>query len=224
MKKKILITALVLTALSAYSGVFALDNEKTGAVEKTITQQTQNMIHPEGGFKTHPQKDGFNHHHGDFHKFHPSKAEMEKKKAEFEKRLKLTDEQKQQIQENRKQGHEKVKPIFEQKQEKLKEIKKIYKDTTLTKEEKQEKTAPLKADVKKLNEQANAYREENMKAFEAILTDKQKKEFNKIKQEQKKDMEKRKAEFSKKMEQAKKEGKKPIGFPPPPPKDDEIQY
>ena len=50
--------------------------------------------------------------------------------------------------------------------------------------------------------------------LEEILTDKQKKEFNKIKKEQKKDMEKRKAEFMKKAEKAKKSGKQNNNFPP----------
>ena len=112
--------------------------------------------------------------------FHPSKAEMDKKRAEIDKRLKLTKEQKKKLEANRQQGHDKVKPIFEEKQKKLEEIK------------------TLKEDIKKLNEQANAYREENMKFFESILTEKQLKEFNKIKEEQKNEMEKRRAEFHKK--------------------------
>ena len=225
---KILLTALTLLSVSMYSIAFADDTAAYDVIKNgNVTKNSQINAPIKAGIKLPPpHKDEFRHdyNHGNFQKIHPSKAEMEKKKAEIEKRLKLTDEQKKKIQENKKQGHEKVKPILEQKQAKLQELRTIYKDNNLTKEEKQSKTASLKSDIKKLNEQANSYREENMKAFEDILTDKQKKEFNKIKQEQKKDMEKRKAEFSKKMEKAKKEGKHPEGFLfPPVPKGQNIQ-
>lgn len=222
-----------MTLLTTYGTTFAADNttgntvKTQGAVEKTYQNQSDLKAPQKGEFERPPRgefngkdenfKHNGHHRHGDFNKFHPSKAEMEKKKAEFEKRLKLTDEQKKQIQENRKLGHEKVKPLMEQKQAKMQEIKKIYRDNTLTQEQKKEKTVLLKSDIKKLNEKANKYREDDMKAFENILTDKQKKEFAKIKAEQKKEMEKRKAEFSKHMEKAKQEGKRPQGFPPPPP-------
>lgn len=145
------------------------------------------------------------HHHCNKCGLHLSKEEMNKKKAEFEKRLKLTEEQKLQIEKNRKEGHEKIKPIFKEKQEKIMEIKKIFHDETLTKEQKKEKAAPLKEDIKKLNEQADELRKENMQAFEDILTDKQKKEFAKIKKEQKKTMKKRRAAFEKRMKKAEKE-------------------
>jgi len=147
----------------------------------------------------------FKGHHCSKCGLHPSKEEMEKKKAEVEKRLKLTEEQKLQIEKKRKEGHEKIKPIFKEKQEKTIEIKKIFRDEILTLEQKKEKIAPLKEDIKKLNEQADALRKENMRYFENILTDKQKKEFAKIKAEQKKAMKKSRAAFKKIMKKAEKE-------------------
>lgn len=198
---------------------FADDNTQLGTIQKN-NEYTQQR----GDFQGPPPKGEFHRHdNGDMQKFHPSRAEMEKKKAEFEKRLKLTDEQKQKIENNRHQGHEQVKPIMEQQRLKMQEIKKIYKDNTLTQEQKEQKAATLKEEINKLKEQANAYREQNIKDFESILTEKQKKEFAKIKQEQKKDMEKRRAEFEKK---AGKKGqfapqRKNGSFPPPPMPDEQ---
>ena len=213
MNKKILLTALALVTFSACNTMFAAD---------TSTYESQAKM-PKGmqqdDFQRPPHGE-FGKHHGDFHKYHPSKAEMEKKKAEFDKRLKLTEEQKKQIEENRQFGHKQVKPIFEQKRAKMHELRELSRNTSLTEEQKNSKASQLKADIKKLDSQANAYREQNMQKFEAILTDKQKKEFSKIKEEQKKDMEKRRAEFEKKMQKAQKEGKRPEGFPPPPPIED----
>ena len=49
----------------------------------------------------------------------PKKPGCDKKKAEFEKRLKLTDEQKAQAKEIRMKGHEQMKPVME----KMKQLK-----------------------------------------------------------------------------------------------------
>ena len=55
----------------------------------------------------------------------------------------------------------------------------------------------LKNEIKELKLQADNCRKENMKNFEAILTEEQKIEFEKIKAEQKQEMEKRRKEFLK---------------------------
>ena len=190
MNKKVFLTAALLISgavfsNAAYCGDFAAP--EAAEVQKADFQEFRG------------------HHHCRKCGLHPSKAEMDKKKAEFEKRLKLTEEQKLQIEKNRKEGHEKIKPIFKEKHEKIMEIKKIFRDETLALEQKKEKAAPLKEDIKKLNEQADALRKENMQAFENLLTDKQKKEFAKIKTEQKKAMKKRRAAFEKRMKKAQKE-------------------
>lgn len=127
----------------------------------------------------------------------PTKEEMAAKKAEFDKRLNLTEEQKQKIAENKKQDIEKMKPIFDEMKAKRHAMKKIDFDATLSAEQKQIKKEELKAELKALRVQADNVREENMKNFESVLTDKQKKEFRKIQEEQKKEMEKRRAEFKK---------------------------
>lgn len=97
-------------------------------------------------------------------------------------RLNLTEEQKKQAHEIRMQGHEKMKPIFEKMQVTKQEIRKI-KESELAQEEKDAKILPLKDELKKLVQEAKKVRIENTKQFESILTDEQKVEFEKIKQE-----------------------------------------
>lgn len=142
----------------------------------------------------------------------PSKAEMEAKKAEFEKRLNLTEKQKKQIEANRKKDHEKVKPIFDQMRDKKHELRRLERDSSISQKDKAKKIDKLNSEIKVLNEKADKYRQENMKNFESILTDEQKMEFMKIKEEQKKEMERRRLHF----ENRKNMGKKPI---PPQPQD-----
>lgn len=142
---------------------------------------------------------------------HPSKKEMEAKKADFEKRLKLTDEQKKQIEENRIHDHEKIKPILDEIRVKKQEFRRIDSDTSLSQEDKEKQKNELRSELKDLKMQADNCRKENMKNFESILTEKQKKEFSKIKEEQRKNMEKRKKEFNKKRGEFKKD--RPMGCP-----------
>lgn len=142
----------------------------------------------------------------------PSKAEMEAKKAEFEKRLNLTEKQKKQIEANRKKDHEKVKPIFDQMRDKKHELRRIERDSSISQKDKARKINKLNSEIKVLNEKADKYRQENMKNFESVLTDDQKIEFMKIKEEQKQEMERRRLHF----ENRKNMGKKPI---PPQPQD-----
>lgn len=129
------------------------------------------------------------------------KKDHEKRKAEFDSRLKLTDAQKKQIEQNRIESHKKMKPVFEEMKAKKMKIQEIQ-ASTLSQEEKEKQTCSLRAEVKNLKMQLRQFREANMKAFEDILTEPQKKEFAKIKEEHKKKMDK------------KFKGKKPP-FPPP---------
>ena len=115
---------------------------------------------------------------------HPSKEEMEAKKAEFEKRLNLSNEQKKQIEENRVKDRKLMKPVFEEMKAKRHAMKMVDFDATLTPEEKQAKKEELQTQMKGLKEKADSVREANMKNFESLLTEKQKKEFSKIQEEQ----------------------------------------
>ena len=110
-------------------------------------------------------------------------------KAEFEKRLKLTDEQKVQAKAIHEKGFEKIKPIFDQMKLKHEELESVKK-SNLSEEAKTEKITALKKEIRDLRHQARAVKMENMKEFESILTDKQKKELQKIKEEGRKKFEK----------------------------------
>ena len=105
-------------------------------------------------------------------------------------KLKLTDEQKAKLDENRNASREKMKPIFEQMQKNKTKMQVIQSSTKLTDEQKVEQITAVKKEMKELRKQANEIRQADMKFFESQLTDKQKKTFEKIKQDQKKQMEK----------------------------------
>lgn len=193
MKKKLFMSALaVLVAVSMNGVSYANDcpDIEKGQVMKMERQ-----------YKKFAPK------HKHFKGQRPSKAEMEAKKAEFEKRLNLTDEQKAQIEKNKQNDKEKMKPIMQKMHEKRTEIMGIKTNPNLDPHEKVEKTAPLEKDLIDLKLKANDLRKKNMEAFEKLLTSEQKAEFEKIKEEQKQEMEKRRQHFK---------GFKKGGFPHPP--------
>ena len=105
-------------------------------------------------------------------------------------KLKLTDEQKAKLDENRNASREKIKPIFEQMEKNKTKIKVIQASTKLTDEQKVEQITAVRKEMRELRKQANEIRQEDMKFFESQLTPKQKKTFEKIKQDHKKQMEK----------------------------------
>ena len=92
--------------------------------------------------------------------------------------------------ENRNANREKIKPIFEQMEKDKTRLQVIKSSTKLTEEQKVEQITAVKKEMKELRKQANEIRQDDMKFFESQLTDKQKKTFEKIKQDQKKQMEK----------------------------------
>ncbi len=193
--KKHLIALTVLTLMLSVNAVNAETQKEDAALDKTAPKAECTC--PDKGCPVMEHRKDFPPP-PQFKGKHPSKAEMEAKKVEFEKRLKLTDEQKKQIEANRIQDREKIKPIFEELKAKHQEMKKIDSDTTLSAEEKAQKKDVIRQDIKELKLKADNCRKENMQNFESILTEKQKKEFTKIKEEQQKEMEKRKQHFEKK--------------------------
>ena len=182
--------------------VFAISGFNIANAAQTSTQQPPQKP-PFEEFQEPPSNEGFNgpppmEHFAKqpkFDKQFPSKAEMEAKKAEFEKRLKLTDKQKKQIDAQKKTDIEKIKPIIDEMHKKRHEFKTVTEDKTLSKEAKDKKLNEIRENLKTLGTQADYLRKENMANFENILTEKQKKEFSKIKEEQKKEMEQRKKDF-----------------------------
>lgn len=113
-------------------------------------------------------------------------------------KLNLTEEQKAKLDANQKASREKMKPIFNKIKENKTRIEVVKASTTLTEGQKVQKIMAIKKENKELKKQANEIREADMKYFESILTPKQKKTFEKIKQSQ-----------MKKMDQMRKNHKKP---------------
>ena len=122
----------------------------------------------------------------------PQKPTCEKRKKaelEFEKRLKLTDEQIQKAKENRMKARKEMQPIKEQIKQKYGEIDAV-KRSRMAVEMQNEKIAALKSEIRELKKQMHEIQIKNMKDFEALLTEKQLKELNKIKKEGRKKFEK----------------------------------
>lgn len=135
-----------------------------------------------------------------------NKEEMEKKKADFEARLQLTDAQKAKAKEIREKSQKEMKPVMDAIKAKRDELK-AAKTTGAAKEELQK----IQSDLQVLDKKAHQLREDNMKQFEKILNSKQLKELEKMKEEGRK-----------KFEEAHKKGKRPadgINPPPAPPKE-----
>lgn len=127
----------------------------------------------------------------------PTKEEMEAKKAEFEKRLNLSDEQKKQIEADKQKDREKIKPIINEMKEIRTQIKNISENSELSKNDKDKMISELNKKLYELKTRADKCRKENMLRFESVLTEKQKAEFEKIKAEQKLEMEKRISDYEK---------------------------
>ena len=193
MNKKIIIVCLaVFFSVTGFNIVNAADTNTKGNVEINRPQKP-----PFGEFKG-PQHGNFDAPPPEHFKgAHPTKEEMEAKKAEIDKRLKLTDKQKKQIELNKQQDRIKMKPIMDDIHAKKQEFREIIENDNLSQAEKDKKLKEVKESMRELKSQADALRKENMDNFESVLTEKQKKEFAKIKEEQKKDMEQRKKEFEK---------------------------
>lgn len=109
----------------------------------------------------------------------PSKMQI---KQEFEKRLNLTEKQKEQAKAIHEKGKEQIKPIFEEIQLKKQEIEAVQRSRIAPKMQ-QEKIAKLENEITELRKQAREIRKQNTKEFEKILNKKQKAELEKMKAE-----------------------------------------
>lgn len=112
----------------------------------------------------------------------PREFKDDRHKAEFERRLNLTEAQKAKIEKNRKADMAKLKPIKEQiraKKEAKFQIIKKYEETNPD-------LIKLNKEIKALKEQEHKIMEANRKSFEALLTKEQKAELAKMKTEREK--------------------------------------
>lgn len=188
MKKLLILTAIL--AVSTSTAVFA---DTT-----TSTQTTKQSIQA-----NRPAFDGQRPPKHELKGQRPPKGpDFQKRNAEFEKRLNLSDEQKKKAENMRKEGFEKMKPIMDKMHEKQKEAKLLKEQNSQS-----EKLQELQKEIGALRKEAHKMRQENMKEFESILDKKQLKELNTMKEEGRK-----------KFEQMNKQ-RKNNGMPPRPPKD-----
>lgn len=108
----------------------------------------------------------------------PSKEEMERRRAEFDKRLNLSEEQKVKAKQLREQGQKQMKPVMDAMEAKRKELK-----ASKAAKSNQEEIKKIQSDMKELDKKAHQLRMNNMKEFEAILNQNQLNELNKMKEE-----------------------------------------
>ena len=122
---------------------------------------------------------------GDFHKMrkHPDFKK-------FEETLKLTDEQKAKAKEIRDNEREQIKPLFDKIAEKYNEQKEIM-NQKLTAEERQQALAPIRKEIHELRGEIHKIKKQSRESFEAILTSKQVKQLNKMKEDARKEFQKR---------------------------------
>lgn len=147
----------------------------------------------------------------------PKGPDFAKRNAEFEKRLKLTDEQKAKAEAIRKKGFEQMQPLMTKLKEKRDEIEGIKKSKLLERD-KQAQIDQLQKEIGALKRGMHELRMQNMKEFESILTSKQLKELKKMKEEGRKKFEQERKKNGQPMFRP--NGPRPEGhFPPPPPED-----
>ena len=121
----------------------------------------------------------------------PTKEEIQKfhkaREAAFDQKLGLTEEQKVQAKELRKQGFEKMKPVMDQIRQKKRELRTLEESGTVSDANKK----ALEKDLKALKKDADKIRKQNMEEFESILTKEQKETLKQMKKEGRKNFERK---------------------------------
>jgi len=102
----------------------------------------------------------------------------------LDSRLQLTKEQKELLKQNRTKHNKEMKKVVSKMQNAHDKIRNVYL-TGIPPFQAKLRTAPYKAELALLMQQAKSIREDARKEFESILTDEQKVEFEKIKKEMK---------------------------------------
>ncbi len=177
MKKTLILAGIFALALSSQTFAQEADTTLPAKAETTSGREFPPPPPPQGDL-------------GEFQRPPMAKdGNFEKNKNDFEKRLKLTDEQKAKAKEIREQGHKELKSVMDEIKIKRDEINKIE-NSFNTDADKKAKIEPLRAEVRELNKKAHGLKIQNMKNFEEILTEKQLKTLKKMKNEGRKKFEK----------------------------------
>lgn len=116
--------------------------------------------------------------------------QQQKNRESFEKRLNLTEKQKEKAKKIHQKGASQMKPIMKKIGDARKEIAEIKK-SDLDETSKQEKISNKIQEIKKLDKKAHEIRKQNSQEFEKILTEEQKAELKKMKAEGRKNFEKK---------------------------------
>lgn len=112
----------------------------------------------------------------------PTHKQIKEFDSFLDSRLNLTKEQKESLKQNRNKHNKEMKKIVAKMQDTHDKIRNVYL-TGIPPLQAKLRTAPYKAELALLMQQAKMIREDGRKEFESILTDEQKIEFEKIKQE-----------------------------------------
>lgn len=114
----------------------------------------------------------------------PKPSFMQQKKMDnlLNERLQLTQEQQEQLRKNRSESRKEMEKIIKEMKKKHEAIRNVYL-SGIPKFQADVKTAPYKAELVILKQNANKLRQKNRKNFESILTTEQKAEFQILKQE-----------------------------------------
>lgn len=112
------------------------------------------------------------------------------KEAEFEQKLGLTDEQKQQAKKLRLDDREKMKPVMDKLRACEQEAMTV-RNSSLTEQQKSEKLNAINNDIKTYHKQLHEMRRANMTSFENILTTEQRQILKNMRQEGRKEFQKK---------------------------------
>ena len=151
----------------------------------------------------------------------PPKEQYLKQRQSFEKRLNLTDKQKEKAKKIHQKGAKQMNPLMEKRNELRKEINAIKK-SDLDETKKQEQISQKFKQMRSIDKKAQDIRKSNSKEFEKILTKEQKSELEKMKAEGRRKFEKNhppRPPFNM-FPPEHRGGEKGIFPPPPPPKFD----
>ena len=112
----------------------------------------------------------------------PTFVQQKKMEHLLNERLQLTHEQQEQLKKNRSENKKEMDQIIKEMKKKHDLIRDVYL-SGIPKFQADVKTAPYKAELVILKQNANKLRQKNRKNFESILTKEQKAEFETLKQE-----------------------------------------
>ena len=107
-----------------------------------------------------------------------------RKNIMYDQRLNLTTQQKQYLEQRRPTQIREMQNTVGKMQNVHDRIKDVYQDQSIPRYQAEIKTAPMKAELAILKQNADRQKEQNRKDFESILTKEQRAEFERIRQEQ----------------------------------------